>query len=143
MSRLELKAMERRGSGAIGRKFLDFVVEGQSLYELLGQQFDTVSCLAQWPNSNAAQTAVNRLLLREEADFPNNRRSLYVCGECGGLDCGAISVIIEAEQDKVTWHSFGYERDWDEQIEEFSSIGPFIFNKAQYTTTLEQALGRL
>jgi hypothetical protein len=33
--------------------------------------------------------AVDRLLLMSDADFPNDRRSLFVCAECGDLGCGA------------------------------------------------------
>jgi hypothetical protein len=144
MSRLELKRAERQGGrGKIARIFLDFVVDGRSLYDLVGHQFDTVSCLAQWPDMEETQKALNRLLLLEPADFPDNRRSLYVCGECGGLDCGAVSIIIEEEQDTITWHTFGYERDWEDNLEELKDIGPFVFGKAQYTQTLKRALNTL
>ncbi len=144
MSELELQPKERKGGGGkTGRAFLDFVVDGQSLYELVGYQFDAVSCLAQWSNMEETHKALNRLLLTEQADFPNNRRSLYVCGECGGFDCGAVSIIIEEQQEAITWHSFGHERSWEENLEEFEDIGPFVFNKAQYVVALEAAVKTL
>ena len=139
MSSLELELAERRN----GRRYLDFVVDGQSLFDLIGYRFDTVSCLALWPNMAETHKALARLLLSEPADFPNNRRSLYVCGECGGLDCGAVSILIDEQQDAISWHSFGYENDWEDKLEIFEGLGPFAFSKSQYTETLEQAIAML
>src|SRR5688572_20373327 len=110
MSRLALSLAERPdGDGKTVRKFLDFIVDGQSLHALVGNKLDSVSCLAQWPRMAETQKALDRLLLLEPADFPNNRRSLYVCGECGDLGCGAVSITIVEQDDTFTWHSFGYE----------------------------------
>lgn len=144
MSKLELKLAERGGGGGkTGRKFLDFVVDSQSLYDLVGHQFDKVSCLAQWPNAEEIQKALNRLLLREPADFPNNRRALYVCGECGGLDCGAVSIVIEEHENTITWRDFGYENSWEDNLEKFEDIGPFVFNKGEYIVALQEAVDTL
>ena len=121
------------------RKFLDFLVDSQSLYQAIGWRFDLVSSLADWPNKAEFQKSIDRLLLVEPADFPNNRRSLLVCGECGGLDCGAISIVIEEQQNSFSWHSFGHERSWDDDIEMLESPGPFVFDKAQYVQALQDA----
>jgi hypothetical protein len=139
MSRLELKLAERRN----GRKYLDFVVDGESLFERIGHQFDTVSCLTLWPVVEETHKSLNRLLLVEEADFPGDRRALYVCGECGGLDCGAVSIVIEEDKDTVTWREFGYENSWDDNVEKFEEIGPFVFQKEQYTKTLKVSIATL
>jgi hypothetical protein len=135
MSILELKLAERRN----GIRYLDFVVDGQSLYELIGSCFDTVSCLALWSSAEERMKVLKRLLLREEADFLNNRIALYVCGECGGLDCGAVSLVIEEQEQTMVWREFGYENGWEEGVEFFEEIGPFMFSKQQYQETLEQA----
>ncbi|HEX8465642.1 MAG TPA: hypothetical protein VF627_13575 [Abditibacterium sp.] len=136
LSTLELKIAERRN----GRKFLDFVVNKESVFDLVGYQFDTVSCIASWPNMEETFKSVDRLLLREPADFRNNRCSLYVCGECGGLDCGAVSLIIEEHEDTILWREFGHERDWENDLEKFEEIGPFVFNKEQYVKKLESSI---
>ncbi len=143
MNTLELKPAARRGGR--GGKFLDFVIDGQSLYELVGRQFDTVSCLAVWPNVDEVKHDVARLVLREEADFPNNRRSLYVCGECGGLDCGAVSLIIEEKEEPQTivWRDFGYQNNYDDALYEVSGVTWFEFNKEQYVKAIEESLRTL
>lgn len=137
MNTLKLKLAERKSGSRV--KFLDFVVDGQSLYELLGRQFDTVSCLASWPNTEEFRKAMNRLLLREEADFLNNRRSLYICGECGGLDCGAVSLVIEEKENVIVWRSFGYENTYEDALHEVEGVTSFTFDKAQYTQTIEKS----
>jgi len=96
-SLLELTPLIREGTqNANGtskseRHFLDFVVDGQSLWEALGERHDMVSIL--WAECSADETAkaVGRLLLNEKADLPNDRRSFFVCSECGDLGCGAIT----------------------------------------------------
>jgi hypothetical protein len=59
-------------------------------------------------------TAVDRLLLTSEADFPNERRSLFVCAECGDLGCGAVTLSVTRVGGKVVWSDFGYENTYEE-----------------------------
>jgi len=80
--------------------FLDFVLDGKSLFETLGAP-DLVSCLAWFPAIDAVAKDVDRLLLRAPADFPNDRRSLYVCPACGDIGCGAVTVVITEHDDKI------------------------------------------
>ena len=91
------------GLGRTKREFLGFVVDGQSLSTVIGEVVgDQISCLGWFlPEENAK--AVRRLLLEETADLPNDRRSVYVCPECGDLGCGAVSVVIEAAGDQIIW----------------------------------------
>jgi hypothetical protein len=99
----------------IKRAFLDFIVDGVSLYEELGRRSDLISTVWIDPpmTREEQQRAIRRLLTLEPGDLPNGRVSLYVCPECGDLGCGAISVQIDVTGDKITWSDFGYENNYD------------------------------
>ena len=88
---------------------------------------------------------VKRLLLEENANLPNDRRSLFVCSECGDLGCGAITAVISKREKTITWGNFGYENTYEDKIglDDYSAVGPFTFNIAVYESTLHQALDRL
>jgi hypothetical protein len=135
---LEWKRREG-GGGRTQRDYLDFVVDGDPLSEKVGG--DLASCLGWFvPEQNAK--AIHRLMLKEPADLPNNRYSLYVCPECGDLDCGAVSVAIERAGDKIIWRDFGFQTGYDKTVryEELESIGSFTFDRAQYRNALRGAL---
>lgn len=138
VSELRLEWRRREGGGGrTQRDFLDLIVDGRPLSELVGDQ---VSCLGWFaPEENAR--AARRLLLEEPADLPNNRRTLYVCPECGDIGCGAVSLVIERAGDKIIWRDFGYENDYEGLIhaEDFEGVGPFIFDRAAYKQAIRQA----
>ena len=127
------------GVGITQRAFLDFVVDGHELSEQVGG--DLISCLG-WLDTAENARAVRRLLLDEAPDFPNDRRSLYVCPECGDLGCGAVSAVIENIGDQIVWRDFGYENDYEDKVTltVYKNIGPFVFNKTQYEDTIRRAL---
>jgi hypothetical protein len=133
---LELLRKDRKGSGSrTARSFLDFTIDGDSLYERVAQQLDLISAL--WlghPAFEERQKAVGRLLKLTPGDFPGDRVSLYICPECGDLGCGAISVEINFMEDKVIWRDFGYENNYESAValDQYRSVGPFEFERAAY-----------
>jgi hypothetical protein len=133
-------AWKRRegGSGKTQRDYLDFIVDGQPLSEMIGG--DLASCLG-WFVPEENTKAVRRLLLEEPPDFPNNRRSLYVCPECGDLGCGAVSAAIEQIGDKIIWRDFGYQNNYEDEVifGEYKNINPIAFNKAEYEKIIRGA----
>lgn len=136
-----LQLVRKRRQGGLGvtqREYLDFVVDGVSLSEKVGG--DLASCLG-WliPDENAR--AVRRLLLEEPADFPNDRRSLYVCPECGDLGCGAVSVVIEAAGSRIIWRDFGFENNYEDEVVSswYAGVGPLVFNKTEYEAVIRSA----
>lgn len=133
------------GTSKSERHFLDFVVNGQSLWEALGKRHDMVSILCAEYSANETLKAVKRLLLDERADLPNDRRSLFVCSECGDLGCGAITAVVDKRDETITWRNFGYENTYEDKIglNDYSTVGPYTFNAAAYKSTLLQALDSL
>jgi hypothetical protein len=123
------------------RHFLDFIVDGQSLWEVLRRP-DMVSVLCSEYAKDEVVKAVRRLLLDEKADLPNDRRSLFVCSECGDLGCGAITVVVERRGDTFTWNAFGYENNYEQAVslDAYNSVGPFTFDATEYESRLRQAI---
>jgi hypothetical protein len=150
-SLLELTPLIRAGTqNANGtfkseRHFIDFVVDGQSLWEALGERHDMVSILCAEYSADETAKAVGRLLLHEKADLPNDRRSFFVCSECGDLACGAITAVVERQGDTITWKAFGYENTYEDKIllDAYSTIGPFTLDATAYERTLVQAMDLL
>jgi hypothetical protein len=139
ISKLRLEWKRREGGGGrTQRDFLDFVIDGRPLSEAVGDQ---ISCLGWFaPDENAK--AARRLLLEGPADLPNNRRTLYVCPECGDLGCGAVSLVVEQVSYKIIWRDFGYENNYEGIVraEGFEEVGPFVFDRADYMKAIKQAL---
>jgi hypothetical protein len=127
------------------RHFLDLVVNGQSLWEALGKRHDMVSILCAEFSPSETAKAIGRLLLNEKADLPNDRRSLFVCSECGDIGCGAITAVVEKRGGTITWSTFGYENNWEDKVDlgDYSAIGPFTFDLIAYENTLMQAVDQL
>jgi hypothetical protein len=126
------------GASKTEREFLDFVVNGISLWQLCKEaRLDAISCV--WlPNVYAP--AVRRLLLQEPADFADGRISLYVCAECGDIGCGAVSLRITMNEEVVTWSDFAYQNNYDEsmtyKLDNFDVIDPVSFDIHEYRAML-------
>jgi hypothetical protein len=151
VSLLELSPLVRTGVQYANRRFkserhfLDLVVDGQSLWEAVGKSRDMVSVLCAEYAAEETAKAVGRLLLREKAYLPNDRRSLFVCSECGDLGCGSITAVIEKQGETITWKAFGYENTYEDKIgfDEYSKLGPFSFSATAYERTLMQSMDLL
>ena len=142
MERINVLSLELRrregGNGATPREYLDFVVDGEPLSKRIAG--DLASCLGWFvPEENVK--AIRRLLLEQSADLPNNRRSLYVCPECAGLRCGAVSVVIEVAGDQVIWRDFGFQNNYQDEILStgYAGVGPLVFDKAEYEAVIRSA----
>jgi hypothetical protein len=143
MNTIELLRTDRAVSGLgsqVRRTFLDFVVDGVSLYEEVGRRSDLISTV--WidpPMPKEEQgKAIRRLLKADTGDLPNGRVSLYICPECGDLGCGVISVQIDVADDQITWRDFGYENNYEHHVglDSYRSVGPFHFSRSVYEAIL-------
>src|SRR5271163_5354310 len=94
------------------RHFLDFVIDGQSLWRKIGKPIDSVSVICYEYVRDETIKAVNRLLLSEDAVIPDDRRSLFICSECGDVGCGAITALVVREGHSIVWKDFGYQNDY-------------------------------
>ena len=149
MATLELKWRHRPGLGrgapsgiATERWHLDFLVDGRSLYDLLKvDQRDLVGVLG-WGGMEANRAARHQLLGSVPAAADSGRRPIFVCPECGGLGCGAITVQVQHPGGNVEWRDFAYENNYDGSMADttaFASVGPFRFAADAYRRALETA----
>jgi hypothetical protein len=138
-----LQACRRRGKSE--RHFLDFAIDGQSLWVQLRKP-DMVSVLCSEHAAAARHESVRSIRrLLEKADFPNNRRSLFICAECGDLGCGAMTSLIVREGEVVIWKEFGFENTYEDNVmlAPYEGVGPFIFDAQAYQRLFLQALDGL
>lgn len=151
LNRLELApairtgAKHPNGTYKSERHFLDFVIDGQSLWVRVAKRRDMISPLCLEFALEESVRSANRLLLIEEADFSRNRRSLFVCSECGDLGCGAISVSVIKEGEAIVWTDFGLQNTYEEKIElaGYENFAPFKFDSASYERAFLQAIDSL
>lgn len=152
-ARLELAPAIRAGVTYPGgtfkseRHFLDYLIDSHSLWEQLKKP-DMVSVLCYEyaaKSHDESVKAVNRLLLLEKADHPNDRRTLFICSECGDLGCGAITSLILREGSAFIWKDFGVQNNYDDNIAltVYEGVGPFIFDAATYQHVITQARDKL
>lgn len=96
-------------------------------------------------SAKETEKAVQRLLLRENAILPDDRRSLFLCSECGDLGCGTITVRVEERYGTMVWKSFGYENNYENRVEldGYSSVGPFTFEAEKYEQILLEGMNNL
>lgn len=152
LSKLELKWTERRGGGEHNqtrRRFLDFVIDGESLYEKLWKVGNPgvmggdpgITFLGWSGNVVWEQPGVERLLGEAAPEGWAKQPSLYVCPECGDLDCGAITVKVEKLDDIVVWSAFAWEHPNYEEPDDpyyypIETVGPFSFEASHLRDVL-------
>jgi len=127
------------------RHFFDFVVNGHSLWEEVGKPKDMVSVFCYEYAREETIKAANRLLLTEKAVIPNDRRSLFICSECGDFGCGAVTALVIREDSSIVWKDFGYENSYEDNVllDDYRQIGPYSFDFAHYERALRQAIESL
>ncbi len=126
------------------RKFLDLVVDGQPLYPAT-HNYDLITPLCiEWPLA-AAEAFVDRLLGSVPGDAPGGRVAVYVCAECGDLNCGALTVEVRRSGDTVQWLSWGYENGYDGTVHpaELDGRVEMTFDVESYRQVLVRGLDTL
>ncbi|QEU90262.1 hypothetical protein [Streptomyces kanamyceticus] len=132
------------GDYQVHRDFVDFIVDGRPLLFQLSD-LDAVSPLASDIPPAIFTAHVRRLLLEAEAPLRDGRYVIYGCPECEGLDCGAVTAVIERAADGAddfVWRDFAWQtaEPADLELNGYHGIGPFRFRGAEYRTALGQLL---
>jgi len=128
------------------RTFCDFVIDGQSLADIFRTRgFDLISVLWIDAPENLCREATQRLLRLQDADGPNNRRTLYLGSECGDIGCGAIAVLVESDAETFTGKEFGHENNYEPGVshEKLKDLGPFVFSRDEYSRVLNDNLSKM
>ncbi|MEV3853624.1 oxidoreductase [Streptomyces sp. NPDC050095] len=132
------------GDYQVHRDFVDFIVDGRPLLFQLSD-LDAVSPLAADIPPAIFTDHVRSLLLEAEAPLAHGRYVIYGCPECEGLECGAVTAVIERADDgsdDFVWRDFAWQTDEEADLElnGYHGIGPFRFRGAEYRTALGQLL---
>ncbi|HEV7204327.1 MAG TPA: hypothetical protein VGN18_06920 [Jatrophihabitans sp.] len=63
-----------------------------------------------------------------------------MCPEGGDAGCGAVTALATADETTGVWRDPGFQADHDplDGHELFRGIGPFVFDRAAYTATIER-----
>ena len=129
------------GGFQVHRDFVDFIVDGRPLLFQLSD-LDAVSPLASDVPPAIFTAQVRSLLLEADAPLDGGRYVIYGCPECEGLDCGAVTAVIERTGDDYVWRDFAWQTDErpDLELNGYHGIGPFRFHGAEYRSALNSLL---
>ncbi|MGY0020010.1 oxidoreductase [Streptomyces sp. cg35] len=133
------------GDVQVHRDFVDFIVDGRPLLFQLSD-LDAVSPLAADIPPAIFTDHVRSLLLEAEAPLAHGRYVIYGCPECEGLECGAVTAVIERAgdgSDDYVWRDFAWQTDEhaDLELNGYHGIGPFRFEGTAYRAALGRLLG--
>ncbi|MGW7414476.1 oxidoreductase [Streptomyces sp. NPDC054863] len=129
------------GAYQVHRDFMDFIVDGRPLLHQLAD-LDAVSPLASDVPPAIFTTHVRRLLLEAAPPLPDGRYVIYGCPECEGLECGAVTAVIERNGPDIVWRDFAWQTTETADLERdgYHGIGPFRFDADQYRAELLRLL---
>ncbi|MFI0982191.1 oxidoreductase [Streptomyces sp. NPDC021093] len=129
------------GAYQVHRDFMDFIVDGHPLLHQLAD-LDAVSPLASDVPPAIFTTHVRRLLLEAAPPLPDGRYVIYGCPECEGLECGAVTAVIERDGPDIVWRDFAWQTTETADLERdgYHGIGPFRFDAGQYRAELARLL---
>ncbi len=139
MNKLEFKNAVRPGdSNKPERHYLDFIISGRLLRDILNLgKSDLISPFGWLENKAEDKLAKQELTLRKKSSLDTGRIMLYVCPECGDIECGAITAIVVDCGDRIIWKEFGYETG--RGISElYSTIQPIEFSRQEYFNAFSQ-----
>ncbi|MFG2648864.1 oxidoreductase [Streptomyces sp. NPDC048436] len=132
------------GEYQVHRDFVDFIVDGRPLLFQLSD-LDAVSPLASDVPPAIFSHHVRGLLLETAAPLSEGRHVIYGCPECEGLECGAVTAVIERAPDGTdayVWRDFAWQtaERADLELNGYHGIGPFRFQGDEYRAALGQLL---
>ena len=83
-------------------------------------------------NKEYEKRILNVFRLKEKSDLETGRVMIYVCPECGDIDCGAITAVILDMGTKIVWKDFGYETGYEGVTEKYSAVEAIEFDRQNY-----------
>ncbi|NUK36281.1 oxidoreductase [Streptomyces lunaelactis] len=129
------------GGYQVHRDFMDFIVDGRPLLFQLSD-LDAVSPLASDVPPAIFTAHVRMLLLQAPAPLADGRCVIYGCPECEGIECGAVTAVIERDGDDIVWRDFAWQtaEQADLELNGYRGMGPFRFRGDEYRAELERLL---
>ena len=123
------------------RTYIDFIINGVSMTELLGGVGENIGKFGWKTNLDFENKEFNDFQQADKSRMDNGLFSAYVCAECGDEGCGAVMFRIEKTESIVKWTDFvwsdGYPESEDGQDDKIN-IDPFLFDKKEYEIALSE-----
>ena len=127
------RATRKIGVNQTPREYLDFFVSGRSLKTILNIQDSDYFTPFEWSSSHDHKKHfLNVFRLNERSELATGRVMIYVCAECGDIDCGAITAVIKDCGESMVWSEFGYETDYAGLTEKYLQIEQIKFERSSY-----------
>lgn len=126
---------------AFEHHFLDFMIEGRSLRDLVGEP-DMVTAMSRaWLKEVPAE--MDRLLGRRDTEgLSTGRVALLLCRVDGDIACGALTARLELSDAHVAWTDWLWASSQGAPpVEQLSD--PFVFDRTTYEAQLHGALAVL
>lgn len=124
------------GTNRTERHYLDYQIDGQSIRRLLPvTTAEMISPFGWMENRLYDRDHIEQLTLVRPSHLKTGRVCLYVCPECGDIDCGALTVDIVDSGDQLIWRLFANETGYQGIMEHYPNVQPITFNKADYMRT--------
>jgi hypothetical protein len=115
------------------REYFDFFVSGNSLRRILNiETADYVTLFGWGTNQEYDRHILNVFRLKEKSQLDSGRAMIYVCPECGEIDCGAITANIKDFGDRIIWDDFGYETGYGGLTETYDQLKAIEFERTSY-----------
>lgn len=122
------------------RTYIDFIINGTSLSELLDGVGNNIGKFGWGINSKYEINEFEILKNGKKSSSENGLFSAYVCAECGDEGCGAVMFRIIKTKNTIEWKDFvwsdGYfdKNEPDDKIE----INSIVFDKDEYNKALSE-----
>lgn len=130
--RLHRPATGSGGAACTERTSADFLIDGQSLLEMLveraGGHSDVMGCFV---SGYAKECELMSTMLLDIPSEGGKRVLLYICPECGDVACGAYSVLVRRVLESCRWESFAYQTG-ESDLTIVEALGPFVFDASMY-----------
>ena len=115
-----------------GRKYLDFIISGQSLREYLeSKNKSNVTPFGFFPSVEEQKRALREFKFQEKTQLKDNRVELYLCEDCGDIGCGSVTAEIKDLGDKIIWRKFAFQSNPDE-ISQLLDVEQIEFERQNY-----------
>jgi len=134
------KQLRKIGSNQTYREYYDFIIDGTSLKSLLNiSDVDLISPFG-WGSKELENESIAEFRLKKISELNSGRIMIYICPECGDISCGAITVRIIKDDNKIIWTDFASENGVTEYQDGFKLIKDFEFNKDEYYQVFDKII---
>jgi hypothetical protein len=126
--------------------YLDLVVDETPVRDRAADTTDLVTVLNRAWLPGVAEAVEVLQGHRPHPDLGPDRVALLVCGVCGDLDCGALTVRLDVTDSEVRWSDWSWvdhQGERDAQSPSGERIEPVVFDRTDYQACLERSVDRL